>query len=303
MGSFRAVAAAESAWLTQTLPLTIAQQSQWNGLFLSPMTQKPRSVSRSCPEIRSEDPALQTIDRISGEQEGPRIAEPMVFDLVRPLGAKRGEREVNVLGLVPLSSKSRRVDSVPDPLGLVRRSPDQQGIEWAPEIEWAVCDGIAFELELPMENVRLEAYKAAGQVTFGTAFDHRFIHGAQAIMQYDRHPGLWTTTLLYLAGFRFDETWSIFGMFGSRAEVSGQLPDKELELLTNVTLFADVTSRLVGGVETNLAQTLGGNTELLVMPPLHYEIDRYWMIQVGIGARFTAAFTLPEAGFRIIREF
>jgi hypothetical protein len=260
-------------------------------------------VKSGCPEITPQDSTPGTIERVSGEDKGPRIAEPMVFDLIRPLGAKRGEREINVLGLVPLVNRSRPVDGIPDSLGLVRRSSDHEGIEWAPEIEYAVCDGIAIELELPMENARLEAYKAAGQVTFGTAFDHRFIHGAQAIVQYGRHPNLWTTTLLYLAGFRFDETWSVFGMFGSRAEVHGEVPNKEVGLLANVTLFADVTDQIVAGLETNVGQTLGGRTEVLIMPQLHYEMDRHWMIQVGVGTRFTSAFVLPEAGFRLIREF
>jgi hypothetical protein len=143
----------------------------------------------------------------------------------------------------------------------------------------------------------------AGQMTFGTLLDHRFIHGAQAIVQYDRHPGLWTTTLLYLAGFRLDDTWSLFGMAGGRAEVSGPVINNETELLMNLTLFADVTDRVVVGLETNTGQTLGGNTEVLVMPQLHFEIDRYWMLQVGVGTRVTTAFTLPEAGFRLIREF
>lgn len=44
----------------------------------------------------------ETIERVSGEERGPRIPEPMVFDLVRPLGAKRGEGEINVLGMIPL---------------------------------------------------------------------------------------------------------------------------------------------------------------------------------------------------------
>lgn len=298
--------AAESPKGMHILPLpetTIAQPTRWKELSPSPVTPPPGPARSGCPKISAEDPDLPTIDRVSGEQAGPRIAEPMVFDLIRPLGAKRGEQEANVLGLVPLSSKSRRVDGVPDPLGLVRRSRDREGLEWAPEIEWAICDGMGLELELPMENARLEAYKVAGQVTLGTAFDHRFIHGTQAIVQYGRHPALWTTTLLYLAGFRFDETWSIFGMFGGRAEVSGRVPNRQVELLMNMTLFADVTDRVVAGIETNLGQSLGGSTEFLAMPQLHYEIDRYWMIQVGVGARFTTAFTLPEAGFRLIREF
>ena len=264
---------------------------------------KQSSVARGCPTQTMDDSTLETLERTSGEELGPRIAEPMVFDLIRPLGAKRGEGEVNVLGLVPLRGQSKRANDVADPLGLVRRSPDREGLEWAPEIEYAVCDGVGLEFEIPLENAHLEAYKAAGQVTFGTGLNHKFIHGVQAIVQYDRAPSLWTTTLLYLAGFRFNETWSVFGMFGSRAEVSGPVSNKAVELLSNVSLFADVTDRMVAGIETNLGQVLGGNTELLVMPQLHYEVDRHWMIQVGAGARFTTGFTLPEAGFRIIREF
>ena len=300
------MALAENIQVGPTLPLpdTIAAlRQQWNSTaMVVPLNRQP-SVSRGCTEKTLIDPSLETLDRTSGEDLGPRIAEPMVFDLIRPLGAKRGEGEVNVLGLVPLRQTSRRVNDVADSLGLVRRSPDREGLEWAPEIEYAVCDGVALEFEVPMENAHLEAYKGAAQVTFGTALNHRFIHGAQAIVQYDRSPSLWTTTLLYLAGFRLDETWSVFGMFGSRVEVTGPVPDKAVELLSNVTLFADVTDRIVAGIETNLGQVVEGDTELLIMPQLHYEIDRYWMIQVGVGARFTTGFTLPETGLRIIREF
>ena len=249
------------------------------------------------------DQPNQTIERVSGEERGPRIAEPMVFDLIRPLGARRGEGEVNVLGLVPLRHETSRGNGVQDPLGLVRRSPDRETIEWAPEIEYAVCDGVALEFEVPMENSLVEAYKGAGQITFGTALNHRFIHGAQAILQYGRDSSVWTTTGLYLAGFRFNDTWSMFGMVGGRGEILGPVSNKQAEFLTNVTLFADITDRMVAGIETNLNQVIGGNTEILFMPQLHYEIDRYWMVQGGVGARFAAVRTLPVAGFRIIREF
>ncbi len=261
------------------------------------------SNTLGCPNKTATDQSLRTIERVSGEERGPRIAEPMVFDLIRPLGAKRGEAEVNVLGLVPLRQESRRVNGVQDPVGLVRRSPDRETIEWAPEIEYAVCDGVALEFEVPMENSHVEAYKGAGQITFGTALNHRFIHGAQAILQYGRDSSVWTTTGLYLAGFRFNDTWSVFGMVGGRGEILGPVPNKEAEFLANVTLFADVTDRMVAGIETNLNQVIGGNTGVLFMPQLHYELDRYWMIQGGVGARFTTGLTLPVAGFRLIREF
>jgi len=285
------------------LELRTTHQSQWNGEILESPVHHVQASGRGCPTTAADDTMSETIERVSGEEDGPRIAEPMVFDLVRPLGAKRGEGEVNVLGMVPLGRRSRRVADVPDSLGLVRRSPDRKGVEWAPEIEYAVCNGIGLEVEFPLENRHLEAYKGAVQVTFGTGFNHRFIHGAQGIVQYDRAPSLWTTTLLYLAGFRFNEMWSIFGMFGNRVEVSGPVSNKTVELLSNVSVFADLTNRLVAGIETNLGQTLGGNTEMLFMPQLHYEVDRYVMIQAGIGARFASGVSLPEAGFRLIREF
>lgn len=244
-----------------------------------------------------------TIERVSGEAKGPRIPEPMVFDLVRPLGEKRGAGEINVLGLVPLRRTSGTVDHAPDPLGLVRRSSDTQGMEWAPEIEYTVADGFSIEFEMPMENALLEAYKAAGQVTFGTGFDHRFIHGAQVIAQYDRDPGLWTTSWLYLAGYRFDQTWTLFAMVGPRFEHGGQIGGRHTEMLANVTLFADVSDRLVAGIEVNHAQVMNGHMTLLVMPQAHYELGRYWMLQAGVGARVTQDLAIPQIGFRLIREF
>jgi hypothetical protein len=244
-----------------------------------------------------------TIDRASGEEKGPRIPEPMVFDLVRPLGAGRGEAEFNTLGLVPLTRKTRRVDDVTDPLGLVRRSPDTQGVEWAPEVEFVLTDGLAFELELPLENGSVEAYKVAGQATFGTLWDHRFIHGAQVIAQYDRQPGTWTTTWLYLAGARLNNLWSLFGMVGPRFEHGSPVGGRHAEILGNVTLFADITDRWVGGVEMNVGQVLDGSGSLLVMPQVHYEVDSHWMVQAGVGARVIDDAILAEIGFRLIREF
>lgn len=86
-------------------------------------------------QTRAGDEAPPAIERVSGEEKGPRVPEPMVFDLVRPLGALKGTVEINSLGMIPLSRTIRKVDGATDPLGLVRRSPDRRGVEWAPEIE------------------------------------------------------------------------------------------------------------------------------------------------------------------------
>lgn len=55
-------------------------------------------------------------------------------------------------------------------------------------------------------------------------------------------------------------------MFGPRAELGGSVADRRTELLGNVTLFADVTERLVAGVEMNINQVTDGNSSVLIMP-------------------------------------
>lgn len=283
------------AWMARH-PAPSVRTPPWELLGRGPLEHPPNRVY-------AVDAPSSTIERVSGEEKGPRIPDPMVFDLVRPLGAKRGEAEFNTLGVIPLTRKSRQVDDASDPLGLVRRSSDRRGVEWAPEIEYVLADGLAVEFELPMENISVEAYKVAGQATFGTLWHHRFIHGAQVIAQYNSDPRFWTTAWLYLAGFRIDKTWSVFGMFGPRFEHGSSLSGLHKELLSNVTLFADITNRMVAGVETNVGQVLGGHASVLVMPQVHYEVDLHWMIQGGIGVRITHDLTLPEIGFRLIREF
>ena len=73
------------------------------------------------------------------------ITEPMIFDMVRGLGAKKGEFEANVLAEI-------LVDEYGD-----------RDIHWAPEVEFAVLDGFALELELPFVDGDTEAYKFAAR--------------------------------------------------------------------------------------------------------------------------------------------
>lgn len=51
----------------------------------------------------------------SGEAgDYPHIPEPMVFDMMRPLGARQGEREANVLASSPLSESDRKTEWAPE---------------------------------------------------------------------------------------------------------------------------------------------------------------------------------------------
>lgn len=211
------------------------------------------------------------------------IPEPMVFDLVRPLGAVKGELEGNTLVEIPLE---RTDDSDPS-------------VFWAPEVEYALLNGFALEFELPFEDGALEAYKFAAQYTFGVTARNRFIHGVQGIGERLRPSGSWELTMLYLAGYRFGRTWSVLGMIGGRMIRGGDLPSAN-EALLNVSVFADVAPAASAGLETNLATDVDGHTSALLIPQLHFEITTHLMIQAGAGMAIEGGEATPTVAFRLI---
>jgi hypothetical protein len=238
--------------------------------------------------IEYSGPPLSTIEDVTS-RDGPHIPEPMVFDLMRGLGARRGELEFNVLNLVP------------------QRRGSLSTYQWAPEVEYAPFDGFAVEFELPIYRTRIEDLKFGAQYTIGTAFDDAFIHGLQGLMQYNLDRRRWTPVALYLAGLRFNKTWSAFGMFGFGV---GPLvfpfedlpPQTGTELIVNLSLFADITDDFVLGVETNTSQSLRGPSEFLVMPQMHWTASENIKVQFGYGMRDNGAKQFGELGFRVIFE-
>lgn len=214
-------------------------------------------------------------------QDYPDIAEPMVFDMVRPLGARAGELEVNTLAQTRLSGPDRVV-------------------EWAPEIELAVADGFAVELELPFEDGRVTDYKLGLQGTFGTLDGGKGVHGVQYLGVHNRDSGRWESSLLYLVGYRFNQRWSMMAMAGV-GDVTFSGGDHHPRLLVNHSTFYDVSDASTLGLEFNL-QT-GHERRLLVMPQLHQSITAKLSLQAGIGAVHEQAVGWrPQAGLRVIRE-
>lgn len=262
----------------------------------------PRYSQAQAPEVFDQDAFAVSdgeppgAEDASAEDDRPRIPEPMVFDLVRPLGALRGEFEFNTLALIPIGNPPD--SDIPNALGLT-----DDKTEWAPEFEYAVLDGLAFELELPFETTTLASYKGAGQWTFGTAFGNRYIHGVQAILQFDRHPVSWLPTVLYVAGFELNPTWSVFGMLGVRGDTGAEVRSDRVQRIVNLSLFRHLTDLATFGVESNLAVAASGNSSLLVIPQLHFEITDYFMIQAGAGGIFTNEGSAGQGGVRVIRSF
>jgi hypothetical protein len=202
--------------------------------------------------------------------DAPHIPEPMVFDLVRGLGAKRGEFEANTLVRVPFASRRRGTT-----------------VLWAPEIEYALFDGFALELELPIENFSLVALKGAAQGTF--SYSGKLAHGYQVIAEYMLDHQVLESTALYLFGAKLSERWSLMTMSGVRLE-SELLPGRGgafagLGLLHNTNLFYAVTPELNLGLESNFAYA-HARPYLLLMPQLHFAPSPMFNIQLGAGMQF-----------------
>jgi hypothetical protein len=242
----------------------------------------------------------------ASQAHGPHVPEPLVFDLVRPLGARRGELEVNTLAIMPLTSSRSGSVRAGDELGLVPLSEDRAEIEWAPEIEFALWDGFAVEFEFPFEGSRLEELKLGMQFTFGTAFDDRFIHGFQGLAERALQSTTTSWTGLYLAAMRFSPRWSALGMWGLSYEAGAgvdEIGGDRTQALQNLSVFYNLTDEVHLGLETNYAVSTAGDQTLLLMPQLQLAMGQHLSLQLGAGVGFSASETLPQAALRLIATF
>jgi hypothetical protein len=224
------------------------------------------------------------------QNDHTEIPEPLMFDLVRGLGARQGELEINTLADFPLNNT------------------DNRAIEWAPEIEYAVFDGFAVELEFPFEDEHLEAFKLALQYTLGSSGNNKFIHGLQVISEIYRFESITELNLLYIPAYRFNEVWSSLGLFGLMYELGSDASDKRTTVLVNVSVFANIGPQSVLGLEINntdptLQKRDDNEMDFLLLPQFHYEFKSGLSFQIGCGPRFTDESTEYSGVIRLIQSF
>ncbi len=240
------------------------------------------------------------------EGPGPHVPEPLVFDLVRPMEARKGEIEVNTLAIKPLKKRRSSSTRATDELGLVPLSSDKAELEWAPEIEFALWDGFALEFEFPFEGSHLEELKLGVQAAFGTGLDNRFIHGFQGLVERALESTSTTWTGLYLAALRLSPRWSLLGMWGISHETGagvGEIGGDRTQFLQNLTLFRSLGSWAHVGLETNYARSVSGDNTLLLMPQFQVDMGSHLSVQFGAGAAFSRSETLPQAAIRLILAY
>jgi|SRR5690606_35812962 len=210
----------------------------------------------------------------------PHIPEPMAFDLVRGLGAQRGEVEVNTLALV--------------------RTSDGQ-VNWAPEVEWAFASGHAVELELPLVDRHLEGIKLALQGTLPNGNWRAFTHGWQTFAEVALDDGVTEVAGLYLLGHRLAPAWSYLMMLGGKTTASEQ-GLAEGTALVNLSLFFDAVEWLTFGMESNTALDEHGAWSLTLLPQAHVQLSQRVRVQFAAGADLVPEGTSGIVGTRLILE-
>jgi len=210
----------------------------------------------------------------------PHLPEPMIFDLVLPLGAKKNEYEFNTL---------------------FRYDFENDAVLMGPEFEYAYADGYGIEFELPTENAAVEAYKVALQGTFNFLNTSKFIHGWQYIGEYFKHTKEFGNDLLYIFGYQFNENWSTLNMTGFR--FTDVRSEGHAEGLVNSNLFYSFSKGLVVGLEVNWEFRPNRSDTALVMPQLHIQVAEHAKIQFGFGIKRVNNKNFSHAASRIIFGF
>jgi hypothetical protein len=209
-------------------------------------------------------PILANADFIEGDaghsSRDLRIPEPLLFDLVRPLGTKKGELEINTLA---------------------QKSSTSGAINWASEIEYAIADNLAIEFELPAENSTFTDYKIAMQGTIESSRPHNMIHGWQVLSVKNRNSKKYSADALYINGFRLSDAWSTLNMIGVRRSEFGS-NGKNIYLLNN-SIFYDASRRTTVGLEINSEIHPNGHWKYRVTPQLHYDFTKKMTLQSGFG--------------------
>lgn len=250
----------------------------------TPRTKKnlPAEKDKESPELSSPE-SLGSIEIATrpSHRNIPHIPEPMYFDLVRGLGASRGEVEIN---------------------SLFSTSPGSGTFSWAPEIEVAFRDGFSFELEFPMENRNREALKVALQGTFNTFHSHQGIQGFQVIAERSSNRQGTKFDALHLLGHRFNHRWSAFFMQGVRTGLGAKRG--QVSGLFNPSVFFEAGPRLVLGVESNLVFGRSTQRRFLFLPQTQISLNHGFAFEFGTGfERETARRARFVTAIRLIKCF
>lgn len=181
--------------------------------------------------------------------------EPMVYDLMRGLDARQGELEFNTLYLA--------------------------NGDYSPEIEYAVKDGWALELETPVKRNEVESLKWGTQYTLATSENSMI--GLQAMMEDYLHQSRSDLSLTLIVNLKLSDYWFFTGIGGIRSAVESRRLDHHVSVL-NASLFYKIHDKLALGLEHDEnVYFVDKQMHLHTIPQVSYRINPNIKFQAGVG--------------------
>lgn len=225
--------------------------------------------------------AHETDPRLDDAPAHPVLPEPLLFDLVRGLGAHRGELEVNTLVTVGPGA-----------------------VHSAPEVEWVFANGHGVELELPMHGATLDAVKVALQGTLRRRDDGRFVHGWQLFTEIGVHARDRGVVGTWIGSGTIGTHGSYVVFVGAGAHVHAQGPTVGT-VIVNASAFRALDTHTRVGVEAVTRSDVLGRTRLVatVLPQVHVDVTPHLRLQGGVGATVGPGGATIEAASRFVVEF
>lgn len=182
--------------------------------------------------------------------------EPMVYDLMRGLDAKKYEFEINTLYF--------------------------SNGNFSPEIEYAVKDGWAFELETPIKNGRIEALKWGTQYTLYQD-GSKFLMGVQAIVEDHLYDVRNDYSLSAVIDYQLSIRWSLVSITGIRVATMDRRLDHNVGLI-NFSIFYNLNDRLFLGIENDKkVYFVDKEMNINTIPQISLKLTKKMRLQAGIG--------------------
>lgn len=209
------------------------------------------------------------------------IPEPMIFDLVRGLGARAGEAEVNVLVL----------SGAPEHPEVLR---------YAPEVEVAFAHGFGVEFELPFEGTELHAVKGAIQGRIAREHGGRWMHGFQVIGEYLLGSEALDGHVLWIVSGLCTPTLAFGGMLGGRVVTNGN--EVEGRGVLNASIYHALSRETWLGGELNASwDPHRDRGTVRATGQVNVSISPSFRVQLALGVEHDRH-TAPVGGARIIAE-
>ena len=199
----------------------------------------------------------------------------MVYDLMRGLDAKKGEFEFNTLYF--------------------------SSGDMSPEVELAVKDGWAFELETPMSHGKFQSLKWGTQYTFYKK-GNELLMGLQGIVEDHLYQNRNDYSLTLVVDYQIAPKISFVGIGGIRSATMNEKIDHNVTIL-NLSLFYSLSDHFFFGVENNKKlYFVDKEVHVTTIPQISWRLSKRLRLQAGVGFSWNEN-TKKEGFLRGIIEF